>query len=284
MGNYSKILVAFDGSQSSRNALAQTLAGFEHGWIKVVVVVPSYDGDLELIGVSDLEALLRGPADELADAAREITLADAGRVNIEVVKGEAYEKIVDLAVRENCTLTVMGRRGLHRVERMLMGSVTEKVIVHSPTDVLVIPRNASVSWDNILVATDGSEYSRAALDKALLFARETGGRLQAVSVVDIYPETYADAPEVVAKMEEKALTALEDTRRKAGAEGIVISTQLLHGDPGEEISKMAAGGRAGILFVGNRGRTGLKKIFLGSVAQKVIGLSACPVFVSQTAS
>ena len=113
---------------------------FRSSWIKVLVVIPAYNGDLELVGVSDLEGLLRGPTDELVGAARQITQADSGRVNIEVVKGEAYEQIVDVAKREDCTLIVMGRRGLHRVERMLMGSVTEKVIVHSARDVLVIPR------------------------------------------------------------------------------------------------------------------------------------------------
>lgn len=281
MGNYSKILVAFDGSQSSRNALAQTLAAFEQSWIKVLVVMPVYEGDLEMIGVRDLESLLHGPSDEMIGAAAEITRDDSARVNIEVARGEAYEKIIDVAQRENCTLIVMGRRGLHRVERMLMGSVTEKVIVHSPTDVLVIPRDSSIDWDDIYVATDGSPYSEAAMSKAVLFAQQAHGRLHAVSVVDIYPETYADAPEVVAKMEIRSVAALDDARQKAEEYGLEADTQLLHGDPADEISKLVGGQKTSVIFLGNRGRTGLKKIFLGSVAQKVIGLGSNPVFVAK---
>ena len=130
MGNFSKILVAFDGSESSRNALSQTLAKFEESWIKVLIVVPAYEGDLELVGIHDIEGLLRGPTEELTREAREIIGSDSARVNIDVVKGEAFERIIEVAENESCTLIVMGRRGLHRVERMLMGSVTAKVIVH----------------------------------------------------------------------------------------------------------------------------------------------------------
>ena len=61
MGRYKKILVAFDGSESSRNALLQAfrLANDEECWITVATVVPAYDGDLDLTGVTDIHAALR---------------------------------------------------------------------------------------------------------------------------------------------------------------------------------------------------------------------------------
>ena len=167
MGNYSKILVAFDGSESSRNALRQTLDKFDESWIKVLVVMPAYEGDLELVGIRDVQSLLSGPTEELKQAAQEIIGSESSRVNISVVKGEAFERIIDVAENESCTLIVMGRRGLHRVERMLMGSVTAKVIVHASTDVMVIPRKAEINWDNVIIAVDGSADSEKALKKAI---------------------------------------------------------------------------------------------------------------------
>ncbi|MCL4473993.1 MAG: universal stress protein [Actinobacteria bacterium] len=279
MSDYSKILVAFDGSESSENALRQTLGGFEQSWVKVLGVVPSYDGDLEMVGIRDLESLLRGPTDDLKQRASAIIGADSSRASVEVMRGEAFEQIVGLAERESCNLIVMGRHGLHRMERMLMGSVTAKVIVHSDKDVLVVPKNAVIGWKRILLATDGSASGDAALDDALDYAGRHGSALDAISVVDMHPEYYADAGAVVDKLEKKASTVLEHVRERAGQEGVEITTQVLRGDPAAEITAFSAKGGAGITFVGSRGQSGLRKIVLGSVAQKVIGLSASPVFV-----
>ncbi len=73
MSRYKKILVAFDGSDSSKNALRQAikLAGTEKSWIKVVSVVPDYQGDLELIGVSNIESAIKGPGRKTARRGKE---------------------------------------------------------------------------------------------------------------------------------------------------------------------------------------------------------------------
>lgn len=281
MGNYNKILVAFDGSESSRNALSQILSKFEDSWIKVLIVVPSYEGELELVGIHDVQSLLRGPTEELTQEAREIIGSESARVNINVAKGEAFEQIIDVAENESCTLIVMGRRGLHRVERMLMGSVTAKVIVHSATDVLVIPRDAEIGWDDIIVATDGSADSEKALAKAIELGKSHSGSVTGVTVVDMHPEHYADAAGVVDKLDEKAKTVLEEAVVHASAAGVELHTQLLHGNPAAEITGYARENNAGIILVGSRGLTGLKRIFLGSIAEKVIGLSPCAVFVTK---
>jgi hypothetical protein len=281
MGSYSKILVAYDDSESSRNALDQALTRFHDGWIKVLAVVPPYEGDLELVGVHDVQGLLQGPRKHLQEAVQEIVGSESARVKISVEQGDAFERIIDDAEEESCNLIVMGRRGLHGLERMLMGSVTAKVIVHTDKDVLVVPRKAVIDWKNILVATDGSAFSDVALKKAMTFAQDYDGRLTAVSVVDMYPEYYADAPQVVEKMEGKSRAVLDQARTQVEAAGLEIDTHVLHGDPAEEITAFAKKNDAGILFLGSRGLSGLKRVFLGSVAEKVIGLSGCPVFVAK---
>ena len=72
MGRYRKILVAIDGSESSRNALLQAfrLAVDEKCWITVTSVVPPVTGDLDLTGVKDVRASLSKPCEEALQEAR----------------------------------------------------------------------------------------------------------------------------------------------------------------------------------------------------------------------
>jgi hypothetical protein len=73
-----------------------------------------------------------------------------------------------VAADENCDLIVLSRRGLHPVERELMGSVTARVIGHTGKDVLVVPDDAPLPpWRKIVMATDGSKYSENAFRLAL---------------------------------------------------------------------------------------------------------------------
>lgn len=281
MGKYRKILVAFDGSESSKNALRQAiaLARSEQSWIKMVAVMPMYEGDLELVGVSNIGDVVKGPSEKLVNAAQEIARTEEYPILTDVEQGEPYEKVLDVAIEENCDLIVMGRRGRRDIERALMGSVTYRVISHSDRDVLVVPRETTLAWKKILIATDGSDYSDTALKRAIVFAASHGSSLTAVAVADIYPEYYADAPAVVEKMEQKAQDILKATEDKAKAEGQQIETALLRGEAHEEIVNFAKDNGFDIIFMGSRGRSGIKKLVLGSVTEKVIGLSTCPVFV-----
>lgn len=285
MANYRKILVAFDGSESGKNALRQAivLRDLEKSWIKVLAVVPAYEGDLELVGVSDIEKVLRGPREKLLKAAEEVAREESTEVMTNVEQGEAYEKIVDVCEDESCDLIVMGRRGLRRLERMLMGSVTARVIGHSEKDVFVVPRNVKLTLENILLATDGSAHSEAALDRAFHFAKLCNSTITAVSVVDVYPEFYAEAPEVVEKMEKKAVEIIDHVREKAEKAGVKVETKVLSGHAAEEIVGLADEIKAGVILMGSRGRSGIKKFIMGSVAERVIGLASCPVLVVKAA-
>ena len=141
MGKYKKILVAFDGSESSKNALLQAfrLANDEECWITVASVIPSYEGEMELAGVKDIRAALRKPCDDALAEAEKIAKAEKALIKTVCEEGEIYERVVDLADSENCDVIVMGRRGLRRLERVLVGSVTARVIGHTKKMSLLCP-------------------------------------------------------------------------------------------------------------------------------------------------
>jgi nucleotide-binding universal stress UspA family protein len=285
MGRYRKILVAFDGSLSSKNALKQAirLSREERSWLKVLAVVPDYEGDLELIGVSNIKALIEGPKEKLISEAKEIADKEGATIITNADQGEAYERIVEVADAENCDLIVMGRRGIHRVERMLMGSVTARVIGHTKRDVLVVPRDTTIGWRYILLATDGSAYSEAATEHAINFAGSYGGEMVAVSIVDVTDEFYTQAPQMVEEMIERSKGILKGVRGKAEASKIKIETLVREGEPYQKIVEVAKEKKAGVIFMGSHGRKGIKKLLMGSVTEKVIGHAPCPVLVVKKA-
>lgn len=283
MGRYRKILVAIDGSQTSLHALEESfkLAQNEGSWITAVSVIPAYTGDLDLVAVGNIMAAMRKPCDEALVKAKE--LADKHRALIKTVceEGEPHERIIDLAQAENCDLIVMGRRGLRRLERVLVGSVTARVIGYSPIDVLVIPRDTNVDFKKVLFATDGSKYSKSAEKKAIDFAKSYGGEIAVISVVDVPSEFYAESPKTIEELVNKAKGYVEDVKREAQSEGVKAETIVREGEAYQVITDLAKKLDAGIIVMGSHGRTGLKRLLMGSVTEKVIGHTPCPVLVAK---
>ena len=122
-----------------------------------------------------------------------------------------------------------------------------------------------MSFQNILVPTDGSENTEAAIAKAIDLARALGGRITALYVKDksATDETARAATSYVATEAEKA--------------GVPCEESVLSGTPAEVIVKESP--RYEIIVMGTLGRTGVKKMFAGSVAETVAKGSACPVII-----
>ena len=281
MARYRKILVAIDGSDSGFHALRESfkLAIDEKSWITVVSVVPPFEGDLELVGVRDIKTALRQPCEKALSAAVNIAQAERALIKTVCEEGEIYGRIVDLAEAENCDLIIMGRKGTRHLEKTLVGNVTARVIGHSQRDVLVVPDNSHVGWKRILVATDGSRYSRAAAERAIDFAKSYGGQLRVVSVVDVPPEFYAEAPNAVDDMIGKAKGHVKDIRLRAESMGVNAEGFVGEGEAYQIITNLATKEGADVIVMSSHGRTGLRRLLMGSVAEKVIGHSPCPVLV-----
>jgi len=128
---YENILVAIDGSLSSLNALRQSFQITKSG-ITVVCVAPPYEGDLEILDLgllkTDLHSLLRAPCDKALAAAEETATQETALIKTLCEVGRPHEGIVEVAQASGCDLIVMGRKGLGKIERALMGSVQARVI------------------------------------------------------------------------------------------------------------------------------------------------------------
>jgi nucleotide-binding universal stress UspA family protein len=281
MGRYRKILVAVDGSGSSKNALHQAfkLANEEKCWITVTSVVPPYEGEIEILGIKDIRAALRRPCEDALTEVEKIAKTERMLVKTVCEEGEIYERIVDLADAENCDVIVMGRRGLRNIERMLVGRATARVIGHTQRDVLVVPYGTAMGWKRIVLATDGSKYSAAATERAIAFAKSYGGELKVLSVVDVPPEFYAEAPQAVEDLIGKAKGFVAEAKKQAEADGVPAETFVGEAEAYQAINNLAKEQKADMIILGSHGRTGLRRLLMGSVTEKVIGYASCPVLV-----
>ncbi len=284
MRKYRKILVAIDGSETSIHALKESfkLALNEKSWITVVAVVPSYQGDLDMTAVGSIMDLMKKPAEDALEAARKAASAERAYIKTVIEEGEIHERILDLADAENCDLIIMGRRGLRRFERTLVGSATARVIGYSHRDVLVVPRDTAVGWKKVLIATDGSKHSAIAVDHAINFAKSYGGELKILSVVDLPNALYGEAPGFVDDLVRKALVLTEAVKRQAETEGVRAETFVREAEAYKAIVDLATEHEVDTIVMGSHGRTGLKRLLMGSVTEKVIGNAPCPVLVVKT--
>src|SRR5512139_1236047 len=136
------------------------------------------------------------------------------------------------------------------------------------------------SLKNLLVCTDGSEYSEGAVREAIRLAKTTGASLTVLSVIDFNPEFQALAPDLVDKMEADIRKHLDKVKEKAAAESMKVQAfTLLSTAPYIGIAREAEKVGAELIIMGRRGKTGLKRLLMGSVTKRVIGHAPCSVLV-----
>jgi len=180
---------------------------------------------------------------------------------------DPYRLIVEEAAGKKADMIIIGRRGRSGVMKMLMGSVAAKVIGHAPCKVLVVPRAARIACRNILVATDGSEQSLAAAAEAIGIAKRYGTALIALS----------SSPSEIEAAEAKA--NVKKVVEMARKEGVPVEAATPLGRSHEVIVETAGGRGVDLIVMGAYGKTGLKKLLMGSSTEKVIGHASCAVLV-----
>jgi nucleotide-binding universal stress UspA family protein len=281
---FNRILVAVDGSESSLNALRQTfpLARAEGSTIKVAAVVPPHEGELRLVGVrQNVAEMMSEPYVNALKDAQE--LADAAGVRVETIleHGEPHETIVELAEAERCDLIVVGVRGCNPADQVLLGSMTARVIGYSHTDILVVPKDSHMGLDHILVSVDGSESSKGAVKSAIELHRSYGSAVTVLAVADIPPHIYGVDPSVAEALMGKARKHLDEAVGQALAAGVQVEPLLREGEPPQLIVQLARETKSNLIVMGSHGRTGLKRLLMGSVTERVVGHAGCPVLVAR---
>jgi nucleotide-binding universal stress UspA family protein len=164
-------------------------------------------------------------------------------------------------------------------------------VVHADGTANQVPIGQAKPWETamkvfgrILHATDFSKASRPALAKAVALARQNRSPLVVAHALGlplvpvgegfVAPGTYDAIDRSAREHARKQLVALVQRAKKAGAH---TKGLLLDGAPHEQIPRAARRNRVDLIVIGTHGRTGLSKVLLGSVAERVIRFATCPV-------
>ena len=275
---YSRLLVGVDGSDASLHALREAFK-ISTSWVTVVAVTPFYEGDLRLLGVPKSDRIIREPCDTALAQAQELAAEVGALIRLVCERGEPHERLVRLAETGSRDLIVLGARGHNLLENLLVGSVTRRVIGFTSKDILVVPPNASVGWDKILIATDGSAHSRQAADRALELAQLQGSKLLVVSVQDFPAGIRGVAP--VERLEFLKICENQVAAVVNRAEALKLQVEgfILEGVAYTAIAELAQEQQANLIVMGSHGKTGLMRLLMGRVTERVIGHAPCPVLV-----
>lgn len=143
-----------------------------------------------------------------------------------------------------------------------------------------------MAFQHILVPVDGSETSYAAVAKAVELAKAFGSKVTVAQVLTLDPyiaSEYISAGQtndLIERARVSILKTLDEAKAKFQEHGVVVESRLLEGQViHREIARAATEMNADLIVMGSHGRTGLKKLFLGSVAQSVLGEGNVPVLI-----
>jgi hypothetical protein len=273
-----KLLVCTDESPDSQGAVTAALdlakaAGCQVFLLQVLSFIPLYElqapdllpppmVNLELQAAQ--EAAVRSHLESWQEKAAGMGVRLEPRLRTSV---SAYEGILEEAEAVQPDWIIMGRHGLTGLPRLLLGSVTARVIGHSAVSVLVVPRGAALEFKRVLIAADDSPFSAAAWQEALSITQRMESHLTAIAVAASGGEVKA-ANQVVQRME-----------AEARLRGVPLETAVPYGRPFEAILQVAQAKKVNLIVLGSHGRTGLRRLLLGSTAERVIGQAPCPVLV-----
>lgn len=268
VGKLEKLLVATDGSQFSEGAIREAISFAKKCSSKMYALsVLETNPEYETIGSDVFEKEEAEMTRYLESVRARASQAGVACETIFLHGAEPHQQIVDEAAEKSVDMIVIGRRGRRGLAKLLMGEVAAKVIAHASCKVLVVPRAAKIEYKTILVATDGSDHSIAAATEAITIAKRCGSGIIAVSALRSESEY------------QEAQANLDKVRELCRKEGVPLEALSPLGRSYEVIVETAGGRGVDLIVMGAYGKTGLKKLLMGSSTEKVIGNAGCAVLV-----
>lgn len=302
-----RILCPIDFSDFSRRALDHAVAIAD--WYESTITLLHVSAIAQVVAYAPGSAMLPSAVltgedrDALLASMKRFADAEAGSripVEFEISEGHAAACILARAAAMPADLIVMGTHGRSGFERLMLGSVTEKVLRKAACPVLSVPRHApeavpapAVLFKRIVCAVDFSDCSMRALAYAMSLAQEADARLTLVHVIEVPPEAPADfhqtvfpgprtLTEYVAAAEAERRAHLADAVPDAVRAYCTVETIVPTGKPYREILRVASEQQSDLIVIGIHGRGAADLMFFGSTAQHVVREASCPVLTLRT--
>jgi nucleotide-binding universal stress UspA family protein len=272
----SGILLPTDFQQAARRAflhgvkLATVLKVPLH--IVHVIKVPVDRSD----AASDSRVLRSLRTSALVELGRLVRIAqeDGAFAEALVRYGDPVSCIVEAAKTTVAGMVVMGTEGRIGWDRLQLGSTAAALVREAPCPVLTVHgglagdvarHQARVRLRRLLVATDFSRHANAALRLVSRLALNLGASVRLVYVRDLSSDA--------GRAERSVEAQVRDFRRG----GLDVDGRCVGGETVEMILAEAAAWQADLIAVGTRGRRGLHRLTLGSVAEELLRRAGCPV-------
>jgi nucleotide-binding universal stress UspA family protein len=291
-----RILCPVDFSEFSRHAVHHAIA--VAGW---------YQSELTVFHVFANLPGMDLPATVLTEAERDRLMADLREfvgptppeLPVKLLVHEAADvrrEILTTATALEADLLVIGSHGRSGFERLLLGSVTERVVRNAPCPVMVVPPSAPDAGGTglihggtprILCAVDFSEASLGALEYALSLAEEADADLTLLHSIEVPPELREHIPvpadfnidQVRAAAQAACLRRLRDLVPPTARTYCRIETVVREGAGYRQILKLAADEITDLIVMGVHGRGAIDLLVFGSNTARVIRSATCPVLI-----
>ncbi|MEZ6068444.1 MAG: universal stress protein [Planctomycetaceae bacterium] len=211
----------------------------------------------------------------------------AGSVETLLLAGHPADELLQSIESVHPDVVVVGSRGLGAVRRMLLGSVSERIVKHAPCSVLVAhaPKHG-LQFDSFLFADDGSKAALAGIDR---FAPLLKGRrcwielLSVVEQISVYGMDLAmEADGGLQQTLAENLARLKEHAAKFDRDRAMIETSVRTAtDVADAVLHMAEEKHTDLIVVGSRGKSVWERFLLGSVSLGVLHHMPCSVWIER---
>jgi len=290
MPQIKSILCPVDFSEFSVNAYeyAQSLAWHYKAKLFLQHVLYPLHGSFAAYG-NNTESYEKGCRQLRADAEEKLQqfVTRHARTEIRpqcfVQDGWATDLILSLAEAQAVNLIVMGTHGLRGIDRLMLGSVTERILRRARCPVLAVRKPVHhvissvhdpepVHLRKMLLCTDFSEHAHRATEYAVSMAKEYGAELTLLHVLEDVPSS-TDLESATEKMAKQLEESIVPKTRK----GCIVKVSVEIGKPYQQIIQLALEAQTDLVIMGARGRGALDTAIFGSTTYRVIQLGSCPV-------
>ena len=286
------IVCAVDGSDASKTAAKWAANTAVKRGIPLRLVssysMPQFLYAEGMVPPQELYEDLEAETLEKIEEAKKVALDYMPDVDVshQIEEGSPIDMLLDLS--EQCTMIVMGSRGLGGLSGMVMGSVSAAVVSHASCPVVVVREDNAVTEETkygpVVVGVDGSGVSQKAIENAFKEAEARGAELIAVHTwMDMQVQASLaglSAAQQQWQVVEEEQNALLGQRLAGWSErfpDVKVTKVVTRDRPVRALADASEG--AQLLVVGSHGRGGFKGMLLGSTSRALLQAAPCPMMV-----
>ena len=288
-----KVLIAVDESAAAQSVLDVAMAFPLPEEVEASVVSVCPVPDLHSLAsalpaaINEMVDGCRSDAEQVVDQAKQRLVSRFPGVQTIVESGHPAQSLLKAIHKQHSDLVFIGARGMGTMDRLLLGSVSDRVVRHAHCSVVVVrPQAGHARPNHILVAFDNSPGIRKAVE---LLAQQEHPPETHVRVVSVLPRSsqfridmLKPGSDLWMKEQEHVQAGLDWAADQLRPRIPAVTTSLHEADHvAEELLHAAVDFGADMIVVGDTGKNSLERFMLGSVSSQILHHAKCSVWVSR---